>query len=302
MNFADRLAVAIRSSSCSGCVGLDPVLDKLPAHLQSHASPIAAIELFSQGVLDAVQGLVPVIKFQSACYERYGSQGTAALERLILRCKSMGFLALLDAKRGDIGITAQHYAHAAFSVMQADALTISGYLGPDTLEPFATSAAQHHAGLFILVRTSNPGSDAIQSWPLASGHTVAQMMAAHVKSLGDNHLGYTGLSAIGAVVAATKPADAAAMRLAMPNQWFLVPGYGAQGGTVDDLRNLVRPQTAAEASGVLVTASRSVIYPSANASSTQSGGAWTSAISNAAQRFRDEIAQIHAERPASPPA
>src|SRR5262249_2518895 len=133
----------------------------------------------------------------------------------------------------------------------ADALTVSGYLGPDTIEPFLKPGH----GAFVLVRTSNPGSDAVQSLPLADGRTIAEMMADHVAALGATRRGKRGLSDVGAVVGATKAADAASLRKRMPDQIFLVPGYGAQGGRLDDVRPMLRPGARWPGdSGVLVTA------------------------------------------------
>ncbi|MCU0688140.1 MAG: orotidine-5'-phosphate decarboxylase [Phycisphaerales bacterium] len=321
-NFADRLARAIDQTGTFACVGLDPVLDKLPAAVRQRATPAEAIGIFSRGVIDAVAGLIPIVKLQSACYERYGSAGVLELERTARHAIDRGVLVLLDAKRGDIGVTAEHYAAAAFDQLGADALTVSPYLGPDTLEPFVRS----DKGLFVLVRTSNPGSDQTQRVDLASANvdaTVAGMMARHVVTLGQRAMGACGLSAIGAVVGATKAADAADLRARMPNTVFLVPGYGAQGGTVDDVRVMLRPAFAGDTraplsqAGILVTASRSVIYPNAHPPSAASApiGAqtasrpdpsgvrispesgetrtdWQEAIGGATSRLREELTQI----------
>lgn len=289
--FSDRLAAALDRAGAAACVGLDPVLDKLPAAVRDEhgGDPVAAIAAFSRGVLRAIRGVVPVVKFQSACYERYHGPGFDLLHHLIAEARAAGLIVVLDAKRGDIGVTAEHYAASAFGGAgkrpHADALTVSGYLGPDTLEPFLTGGA----GLFVLVRTSNPGSDAVQSLRLADGRTVAEMMADTVASLGAPRKGERGLSDVGAVVGATKAADGRALRARMPDQVFLVPGYGAQGGTLDDVRGLIRhgARTPGDC-GVLVTASRSVIYAAAPAASD-----WEGAIHAAANGFVAEIAQLH---------
>jgi orotidine-5'-phosphate decarboxylase len=282
--FADRLFAAIDAarspSGCPACVGLDPVVDRLPASLQG-LPPAEAIERFCVGVLEAMAGgaegtlVVPAIKPQSACFERHGSAGMAALERTIARASDLGFVVILDAKRGDIGISANHYAAAAAN-MGAHAITVNGYLGPETIEPYLDAGL----GVFVLVRTSNAGSDAVQSVKLDDGRTVAEMMAHHVAQLGERFMGDCGLSSVGAVVGATKPDDARAMRAAMPNQFFLVPGFGAQGGTVETVRGLLD----ARGGGVLVTASRSVIYPHCT-----DGEDWQQAIRRAASAFADEV-------------
>ncbi len=284
-SFSDRLAQAIDLANSPACVGLDPVLDKLPPELNPGSSPAPAdaaraIESFCLGVLDAVAGIVPAVKPQSACFERFGSAGAAVLERVIREARQRHLIVILDAKRGDIGISGEHYAAAAFHIpAPADALTVSGYLGPDTITPMMSPGT----GLFVLVRTSNPGSDAVQAARLADGRTVAEMMADHVAAVGRNHLGTRGLSDIGAVVGATKAADGRSLRSHMPDQCFLVPGFGAQGGTIVDIRQLVRltARTPGEL-GVIVNASRSVLYPN-------TPGQWQAAVQTAAKVFADEL-------------
>jgi orotidine-5'-phosphate decarboxylase len=284
-NFADRLIEGIERLDAPACVGLDPVVENLPDELRSATSDdscAAAIEKFSIGVLDSIVGIVPAVKVQSACYERFGAPGYAAMERVCAHAKRLGLLVILDAKRGDIGVSARHYAHAAFATLGADALTVSPYLGMDTIEPMTPT---HHAGkgLFVLVRTSNPGSDAVQNLRLESGKTLAQAMGAMVAALGEASVGAHGYSSVGAVVAATKPDDARAMREAMPQQNFLVPGFGAQGGTVETVRELFDDQRR----GALITASRSVIY-----AFDKSDKDWPRAIANAARRFTEELRGI----------
>jgi orotidine-5'-phosphate decarboxylase len=278
--FADRLCSAIETTGAPACVGLDPAIEKLPAAVRRSAKNDAdAIERFSMGVLDAAHGVVPAIKLQSACYERLGSAGFAAMERVTRRAREMGFLVILDAKRGDIGISALHYAHMAFNAIGADAVTVSAYLGPDTVEPFL---AEQYAdrGVFILVRTSNPGSDGVQSRRLEDGRTVAQLIADHVATLGEKYIGESGYSSVGAVVAATKPDDAAALRKRMPRQIFLVPGFGAQGGTVETVRALFNK----DGKGALITASRSVIYGFSDEDAD-----WTEGVRRAAEGFVEEL-------------
>lgn len=280
--FSDRLVEAAREAGAPVCVGLDPVFEKLPAALRGSADRAAAIREYGAGVIGAVAGVCPVVKLQSACFERYGAAGVAALNELIGVARDRGVLVILDAKRGDIGISAEHYAAAAFETARADALTVNGYLGPDTLEPFAGPGR----GVFVLVRTSNPGSDGVQSAKLADGRTVAEMMADQVAAVGALRVGRHGYSDVGAVVGATKAADGRALRARMARQVFLVPGYGAQGGTAEDIRALLdgRPECGG---GVLVTASRSVIY------AFDSGDAnWAKAVTRAALKFVDEIRAV----------
>lgn len=280
--FSDRLVEAVRAAGAPVCVGLDPVFEKLPATLRGAGDRVNAIREYCAGVIGAIAGVCPVVKFQSACFERYGAAGVGVLNESIAGARGRGMLVILDAKRGDIGISAEHYAAAAFDEAGADALTVSGYLGRDSLEPLGRAGR----GLFVLVRTSNPGSDAIQSVKLADGRTVAELMADEVAALGASRVGRHGYNEIGAVVGATKAADGRALRARMARQVFLVPGYGAQGGTADDIRALLdgRPECGG---GVLVTASRSVIY----AFEPQDLN-WAKAVTRAALKFVDEIRAV----------
>lgn len=286
--FSDRLAAAADRLGTPACVGIDPVVEKLPARLKEAARESAGVGAalleFSNGVCEAVAGSVPAVKFQSACYERFGEAGVAALRRAIAHARGLGLVVILDAKRGDIGITAEHYAASAFTApCDADAITVSAYLGMDTIEAYLKHEGR---GVFVLVRTSNPGSDEIQSRRMDDGRSVAEFVGGLVSAAGRTCLGARGLSDIGAVVGATKPQDGAAMRACMPQQVFLVPGYGAQGGRVEDIGAMVRPGArGAGACGVLVTASRSVIYPGWDGAQ----GAWTAQVREAAARFADEV-------------
>jgi orotidine-5'-phosphate decarboxylase len=235
------------------------------------------VEAFSAAVVDAVAGIVPAVKVQAACFERHGAPGFAALARVLAHAASKdGLEVILDFKRGDIGISADHYAASARGPLRAGWTTVSPYLGSESIVPFL---APGH-GAFALVRTSNPSGDAVQSQRLADGRTVAEMVADLVASVGGAHLGSRGFSALGAVVGATKRADAAALRARMPAQVFLVPGFGAQGGGVDD----VLPCFRADGQGALVTASRSVIYAFGPGDRD-----WRGSIRRAAEDLRAQI-------------
>ncbi|MSQ91169.1 MAG: orotidine-5'-phosphate decarboxylase [Phycisphaerales bacterium] len=271
---ADHLLDAIARLGSPVCVGLDPVVEKLPSALGS-SSPVAAISAFSLGIIRALKGIIPCVKLQSACYERYGAEGMRALAETMSAASECGIVTILDWKRGDIGISAEHYAYAAYQVYGADWTTVNPYLGADGIAPFVA-----RGGAFALVRTSNPGSDALQSIRTASGATIAETVADLVAQTGRTVVGLQGYSALGAVVGATKAREAAALRLRMPQQLFLVPGFGAQGGTVDD----VLPCFNQDGRGALVTASRSVIFPSQT-----SGSDWTSPVQRAAEAFAAEI-------------
>lgn len=284
MHPADLLADRIDAAGSPVCVGLDPVHAQLPADVRArHHEPLSAIAEFCRGVIHAIAGRIPAVKLQSACFERYGGKGVALLDECISEAAAAGLFVVLDAKRGDIGISASHYAAGAARA-GAHAVTVNGYLGRSGVEPFL------EAGLltFVLVRTSNPDSDAVQGLMLADGRTVAQMMADHTEQLGSARRGTRGLAASGAVVGATKATDAAALRARMPNQVFLIPGYGAQGGTANDIRAMLRPgaRTAGDA-GVLVTASRSVIY-----AAVEAGQSWSDAVRASAEKLATEVRTI----------
>jgi orotidine-5'-phosphate decarboxylase len=280
-HFADRLIDSIRAVGAPTCVGLDPVLDKLPPELASAGDGPAAILAFCRGVIDGVAGHVAAIKPQSACFERHGAEGVRVLAETCGYARERGLIVLLDAKRGDIGLTAEHYAAAA-KAMAADAITVNAYLGPETVTPYLKAGL----GIFILIRTSNPDSDAVQSRVLEDGRTVAEMMADTAAAIGRPSIGVHDYSDVGAVVGATKAEDGRALRRRMPHQIFLVPGYGAQGGTADDLRAL-HDGRAETGGGMLVTASRSVIYAFQG-----QGGAWRSAVTRAAIKFSTEVRAV----------
>lgn len=280
MNFADLFSEKILKNGSPSCVGLDPVIESLPAEIRArHHEPLAAISEFSHGALNAIVGLVPAVKFQAACFERYGSRGVALLEELAAEASRLGLVVVYDAKRGDIGTTSAHYAACA-KRLGAHAITLNGYLGKSGLTPFLDAGL----GVFVLVRTSNPDSDEIQGAALSDGRSVGSMMADFVAKLGDSSLGSCGLSSVGAVVGATKSGEAKALRGRMPNQIFLIPGYGAQGGTAQDIRDMCRPGKPPHLAGVLVTASRSVIY-----AQPKQGQAWHEAVAMAAQQLASEI-------------
>lgn len=284
----DALVGAIDRVGSPACVGIDPVYEHLPAALTaSHAAPTAALFEFTHSVLAAAAEAVAAVKFQSACFERYGHEGVAALEQAIAEAVRLGLFVILDAKRGDIGSTSDHYA-AAVRRMGAHAVTVNGYLGPSGVRPFVESGL----GVFVLVRTSNPDSDELQASRVADGRTVAQVVAGQVARLGAPTIGSRGLSGVGAVVGATKSSEGSSLRSVMPSQMFLVPGYGAQGGTADDVRALTRPDARSIGEmGVVVNASRSVIY----AGSAETN--WRVRIHEAALAFAKDVARLFEDSP-----
>jgi orotidine-5'-phosphate decarboxylase len=274
---ADELIEAMRAKGTCACVGLDPVLAKLP---DGEGGAVDRIEHFCMQVVDAVAATVPAIKCQSACFERYGAQGMAVLEHVVKHARDAGLIVLHDAKRGDIGISASHYAAATFDGLGAHWITASPYLGRETLEPFCAGA---HGGVFVLVRTSNPGSDDVQTLVLKDGRTVADATADMVAQLGEASIGKHGWSSVGAVVGATRPQEAEHFRERMPHAILLVPGIGAQGGTLESCKALC----GTDGCGALFPASRSVLYAFHNAS-----GPWVDAVSNAASTMAQAAGQM----------
>jgi orotidine-5'-phosphate decarboxylase len=277
IHFADRLAALIRARGNAVCVGLDPRWESLPASLrQRHGTETqghitAAVEEFCACVLDIVAPLVPVVKPQMAFFEALGPEGLAVLQQLLRKARGLGLLTILDGKRNDIASTAAAYADAAFggtrlagrtySVWEADAATINPYLGRDAVEPFLESARRVAAGLFVLVRTSNPGAGQFQDLSIASREGPARPLYQHV---GDavagwarENLGACGLGDVGAVVGATYSAEMTLLRQQLPQSIFLVPGFGAQGGKADDAAPAFRP----DGLGAIVNSSRGILFP-----------------------------------------
>jgi orotidine-5'-phosphate decarboxylase len=268
---ADALEARIAATGSIACVGLDPRPDLLPPdvldrHRRGPSTPagrVAAAFLdANRRIIDAVADRCAAVKPQAACYEAYGTPGWAALEATIRHARDAGIPVILDAKRGDIGSTAAHYGQMAFggapdldggpaAGIGADWLTVNGYLGADGVEPILDG--HDGAGVFVLVKTSNPGSGELQD--LAAGPaTVADAMADRVAAWGSERLGAGGLGSIGAVVGATYPDHARALRDRMPDTVFLVPGYGAQGASAADAVAGRRP----DGRGVLVSSSRAI--------------------------------------------
>lgn len=285
LNFADRLCAGVKARKSHAVVGLDPVLSKLPAFIKREAASrygqtargaAAAILAFNRLIIDAVADQAALVKPQSAFYEVYGHHGVEAFWETVRYARSRGLLSIADAKRGDIGSTAEGYAHAFFGhpnpletweepEQWSDSLTVNPYLGSDGLVPFVQRCEERGTGLFILVKTSNPSSGEIQDQPLLSGELVAQQVARLVDSLGAGLVGSSGYSSVGAVVGATYPADLARYREEMPRAILLVPGYGAQGGTGADVVHAFN----ADGLGAVVNASRSVIFAYKSAEATE---------------------------------
>lgn len=278
MHFADRLTEAVRARGNALCVGLDPRWELLPKEIRNRhgegslEAMACACEEFCSRVLDLVAPLVPAVKPQAAFFELCGPAGFAALQRLLRKARGLGLMTILDGKRNDIASTATAYADAAFAgaelegkrvpVWEADALTVNPYLGRDAIEPFLESARRVQAGVFVLVRTSNPGAGLFQDLLVQpargeEGRPLYQHVGETVQRWAREHQGKCGFGDVGAVVGATYPREMAQLRQLMPNTIFLVPGFGAQGGGVDE----VRPAFAEEGLGAVVNSARGVLFP-----------------------------------------
>ena len=265
-HFADRLAAGVRRVRNPVLVGLDPRADSLPSGLlaadqkTNPAAVAAAYERFCEGVVDVVASRVAVVKPQAAFFEQLGPDGMVALGRVIAYARRKGLLVILDGKRNDIGTTATAYAEGFLgappaSPWGADALTVSPYLGDDSLTPFVDVAKQRDAGVFVLVKTSNPGGKMLQDL-VVDGETLYRRVGNYVEKLATDTVGACGYGAVGAVVGATYPEQAAELRAVMPHTWFLVPGFGAQGGTARD----VASSFDAQGLGAIVNNSRGIIF------------------------------------------
>jgi orotidine-5'-phosphate decarboxylase len=241
-----------------------------------------------QLVIEAAGECCVAAKLQLACFERLGAPGWAAVALVIATARDHGLLVIADAKRGDIDVSASAYAQAFFGQtptpfgpvpgLEADALTVNPLLGRDSLAPLLAGAREAGGGLFVLVRTSNPGAADVQDLQVSGDGSVSQALAAMVDELGASGVGGSGLSDVGAVVGATAPEHLAALRERMPRAIFLLPGVGAQGGRVESLRDAFAPGPA----GGLITASRGIV-----AAHRERGGPPAAAAREAAERLRD---------------
>ncbi|MGB3804413.1 MAG: orotidine-5'-phosphate decarboxylase [Sphingopyxis granuli] len=235
-------------------LGIDPAPDHAPLSLCHH--PDLFLERYVTALLDSAEGKVGFVKFQSAYFEAFGSGGMASLARCIAIARERGMSVILDAKRGDIGSTADAYARAYLvpggSDLEVDCLTVNPFLGPETLEPFVNCARDYGKGLFVLVKTSNPGSGWLQDQSVDSA-PVSERVAETVAEWADETLGDCGIGAVGAVVGATYPSQGQRLRTVMPRSVFLAPGLGFQGGDPRATSALATPT-----GPVLVSASRGV--------------------------------------------
>ena len=275
MNIIDKLIENIIEKKNPVVVGLDPDLCKIPfCYKHSNLEFKNPMELVSQilynynkDVIDVIYDLVPAVKPQIAFYEKYGYYGIKAFEETVKYAKSKGLVVIEDGKRNDIGNTALAYAEGHLGTVEimngmkvpsidVDFLTVSPFLGSDSLMPFIKTSINNNKGVFILVKTSNASSSEIQDIKNDEGQTVSEMLAETISKYASDFKGKYNYSSIGAVVGATFPEDAKRLRELMPNSFFLVPGYGAQGGNVED----ILPSFNTTGLGAIVNSSRGILY------------------------------------------
>ncbi len=302
-SFGDRLAERVAARRSQIVLGLDPDPGRLwpDAVRRADSGPPAAAEAGAPAVraaravaahcalvIDATAEECVAVKLQVACFERLGAAGWSVLDETVALARDRGLLVIADAKRGDIDVTALAYAQAflgetpspygSIPGLGADAMTVNPLLGRDSLEPFVTTARVHGRGLFVLVRTSNPGAADVQERVLADGSAVSDHLAGLVAELGAGGIGSMGLSDVGAVVGATAPERLAALRQRMPRAVLLLPGVGAQGAGVEELA----PAFACGAAGGLIAASRGIV-----AAHEKVGGDPAAAAAREAGRLRE---------------
>jgi len=268
----DILQDKIREKKNPTVAGLDARVEYVPPYLlkkytdqygETLKAAAEAICEFDCGLIDALYDVVPAVKPQVAFYERFGLAGLAAYEKTCAMAQKMGFVVIGDIKRGDIGSTAAAYAAhiggteiagESFDLWHEDYVTVNPYLGVDGIKPFVDECNKQKKGIFVLVKTSNPSSSQLQDL-LVDGKPVYLHMAALVEEWGQEAMGEKGYSRVGAVIGATHREQGAAARAAMPHTFFLVPGYGAQGGTAEDIRGFFDK----DGRGCIVNSSRGII-------------------------------------------
>lgn len=300
MNAIDRLIDEIQNKNNPSVVGLDTCLEYLPdAFMSMNGSKPAnlkdAAQLILQyniGLIDELYSIVPAVKVQSAYYEMYGYEGVRAFAETIRYAKSKGLVTMADIKRNDIGSTAQAYSNAYLGrtlingiqmpVFDADFVTLNGYLGIDGIQPFIDDCKKYDKGAFILVKTSNPSSGQLQDL-IIDGKPVYEIMGGMVESWGRELVGSSGYSSIGAVTGATYPEQGRRLRQILKTVFFLVPGYGAQGGSLQGLTACFDEK----GQGAIVNASRSILCAYKQEGLKNKG--YAVAARCEAERMRDDI-------------
>lgn len=298
----DRLLEKIVELQNPTVAGLDPKLSYIPEHIRAASyekygktleGAADALLAYNKGLIDALCDIVPAVKLQAAYYEMYGWQGVRTLAETIAYAREKGMYVITDGKRNDIGATMTAYAAAHLGTTDvegeevaafgADALTVNGYLGTDGIAPLLEVCGKEDKGIFVLVKTSNPSSGELQDRKLEDGQTVYRAMGAMCEGWGEKLPGKYGYSGVGCVVGATYPAQLEELRAALPHTFFLVPGYGAQGGGAAD----VAPAFDKNGLGAIVNSSRGILC--AWQKEKCDGADYAGAARREAIRMRDEI-------------
>ena len=300
----DVLQDKIRKLKNPTVAGLDARIEYVPEHIRRAAfeefgvgrkGAAEAIYQFNVGLIDALCDVVPAVKPQSAYYENLGWQGMEVLERTIAYAKSRGLFVIADVKRGDIGSTAAAYAEGwlsgakiqgeVFPAFDADCVTLNGYMGSDSILPFLEAAKALDKCVFVLVKTSNPGSGELQDL-IAGDRQIYQAMGDLTQRIAKGTQGKYGYTIAGAVTGATYPSDIRALRKRLEHTFFLVPGYGAQGGTAEDVKYAFDKY----GHGAIVNSSRGIMC--AWKKTGKDGLDFAEAARNAAIAMREDIRQF----------
>ncbi len=298
----DRLIENIIKMQNPTVAGLDPKLDYVPASIKEKCfakygntldGAAAALFEFNKALIDSLCDIVPAVKPQAAYYEMYGWQGVKALCDTISYAKSKGMFIITDGKRNDIGTTMEAYAAAhlgetavngeSIEAFGADALTVNGYLGTDGIKPLLNICKEKDKGIFVLVKTSNPSSGELQDMKLKTNESVYEHMGKMCEDWGKELVGEYGYSAVGAVVGATYPEQLKELREKLPHTFFLVPGYGAQGGGAEDVKNAFDQRGL----GAIINSSRGIMCAWKNQNLAEDD--FAIAARNEAVRMRDEL-------------
>ncbi len=293
----DRLIEKIKVTENPSVAGIDTSFEYLPEEVKEKCSSLAdaaaAITDFNAELIESLYKIVPAVKVQVAYYEMYGVAGMTAFEKTLKMAKEKGLIVISDVKRNDIGSTAACYANAylgsvnigkkRFTAFESDFITVNAYLGEDGIKPFVNACKENDRGIFALVKTSNPSSGQLQDRVFENGETLYESVAALVENWGEPLKGKYGYTDVGAVVGATHPKQAERLRKLMPHTFFLVPGYGAQGGTAKDLTVCFD----GKGLGAIVNSSRGIIC--AYKSDKYRGMSVGKAAAAAAEDMREDI-------------
>jgi len=292
----DKLIDGIIGMQNPTCVGLDTLFDYLPDDMKEGVTTFEGVAErvfdFNKKLIDTLYDIVPSVKVQIAYYEMYGVAGMKAYEETLKYATEKGLVVIADAKRNDIGSTASCYAktflgetkvnNLSLKAFPADYVTVNGYLGTDGIAPFVEECEKNEKGIFVLVKTSNPSSGELQNLVLENGKPVYEYMGNLVEKWGESTIGQYGYSAVGAVVGATHPTEASLLRKALPHTFFLIPGYGAQGGNAEMLKSCF----GANGLGGVVNNSRGILT-----AYKKNGGTYYEAARKAAIAMQEDLSK-----------